>query len=78
MENNTLVINEQAYGTEQLLKLTTLVYLKEALAAQQYETCKELVETAKKAGVQATDISAAIADYLKGVTPGATRQNRLR
>ena len=55
---------QKALGTDRLLKLTALVYLKEALIAQEYETCQELIDTAKALGVEAGDISAVIADYL--------------
>ena len=51
MENNVLINEEQALGTDQLLKLTALVYLKEALLAQEFETCRELIDTAKKLGI---------------------------
>jgi len=78
MENNVLVSEEQALGTDQLLKLTALVYLKEALVAQEYETCQELIDTAKKVGVNTGDISAVIADYLNADNPGRQRGNRLR
>ena len=52
MENNVLLNEEQALGSDQLLKLTALLYLKEALVAQEYETCQELIDTAKNLGVR--------------------------
>ena len=78
MENNVLVKDEQALGTDQLLKLTALLYLNEALIAQEYETCRELIDTAKKVGVNQGDISAVIADYLNANNPGNRKANRLR
>jgi hypothetical protein len=78
MENNVLVSEEQALGTDQLLKLTALVYLNEALVAQEYETCQELVDTAKSLGINPSDISAVIADYLNPKNPGRQKNNRLR
>ena len=78
MENNVLVNDDQALGANQLLKLTTLVYLKEALVNQKYETCQELIDTAKNLGVTSGDISAVIADYLNADNPGRQKTNRLR
>jgi hypothetical protein len=78
MENNALVIQEQALGSDQLLKLTALLYLNEALVAQEYETCQELIDTAKNLGVNPGDISAVIADYLNAHNPGRQKANRLR
>ena len=88
MKNNVLSNQEQALGTVQLLKLTALVYLSEALIAQEYETCQELIDTAKDLGVDPREISAVIADYLSaqggfatggnGDNPGKKKTNRLR
>jgi len=78
MENNVLLNEEQALGTGQLLKLTTLVYLKEALVSQKYETCQELIDTAKNLGVDQGDIKAVITDYLNAGNPGKIKTNRLR
>ena len=69
---------QKALGTDRLLKLTALVYLKEALIAQEYETCQELIDTAKNLGVDQSDISALIADYLNADNPGRQKGNRLR
>jgi hypothetical protein len=78
MENNVLLNEEQALGTDQLLRLTALVYLKEALTAQEYEACQELIDTAKKVGVNPGDINGVIADYLNAGNPGRQKTNRLR
>ena len=55
----------QALGSDQILKLTALLYLKEALITQEYESCQELIDTAKNLGANPGDISAVIAGYLK-------------
>ena len=78
MENNVLQGTQQAFGQDQLLKLTALLYLKEALVDQKYENCQELIDTAKGLGVAQGDISAVIADYLKVDNPGRLKTNRLR
>ena len=78
MENNVLSNQEQALGSDQILKLTALLYLKEALVAQKYESCRELIDTAKDLGVDPSDISAVITDYLNPGNPGRQKGNRLR
>ena len=78
MKENVLLKEQQALGTGQILKVTALLYLQEALVAQQYETCQELIDTARELGVEKGDISAAIADYLNADNPGRQKGNRLR
>ena len=83
MKNNVLIREEQALGSGQLLKVTASLYLKEALVAQEYESCQELIDTAKTLGVTQTDISAVITAYLRGDKAVAkneanTSKNRLR
>jgi len=78
MKNNVLLNEEQALGTDQLLKVTALVYLQEALVAQKYETCQELIDTAKNVGVNPGDITAVITDYLNAGNPVKQKTNRLR
>jgi hypothetical protein len=78
MKNNVLPNPELALGPDQILKLTALLYLKEALVAQEYESCQELIDTAKNLGVDPGDISAVIADYLNANNPGRQKGNRVR
>ena len=78
MKNNVQFNEQQALGTDQLLKVTALLYLQEALIAQEYETCQELIDTAKNLGVDQGDINAVITDYLNADNPGRTKTNRLR
>ena len=78
MKNNALLNQGQALGSDQILKLTALLYFKEALIAQEYESCQELIDTAKDLGVNPGDISAVIADYLNADNPGRQKTNRLR
>jgi hypothetical protein len=78
MENNVLINQGQAFGSDQILKLTALLYLKEALVAQEYESCQELVDTAKNLGIDQGDISAVITDYLNADNPGRQKISRLR
>ena len=78
MKNNVQFNEQQALGTDQLLKVTALLYLQEALIAQEYETCQELIDTAKNLSVDQGDINAVITDYLKVNNPGRAKTNRLR
>ena len=78
MENNVLINQGQASGSDQILKVTALLYLKEALVAQDYESCPELIDTAKNLGVDPGDISGVIADYLNADNPGRQKTTRLR
>jgi hypothetical protein len=78
MENNVLLNGEHALGSDQILKVTALLYLKEALVTQKYESCRELIDTAKNLGVSKGDISAVIADYLNADNPGRQKGNRVR
>jgi hypothetical protein len=78
MENNVLLNQGQALGPDEILKVTALLYFKEALAAQKYESCQELIDTAKNLGVSPGDISAVIADYLNADNPGRQKGNRVR
>ena len=70
MKNNVLANQGQALGSDQILQVTALLYLQEALIVQEYESCQELIDTAKNLGVDPGDISAAIADYLNADNPG--------
>jgi hypothetical protein len=60
----------KALVQDQILKVTALLYLKEALIVQEYESCQELIDTAKNLGVSQGDISAVIAEYLSANNPG--------
>ena len=78
MENNVLIKDQNAAGTDEILKVTALLYLKEALVTQRFEACQELVDTARKIGVDGNDISAVIAEYLNADNPVKPKGNRLR
>lgn len=60
---------------DQLLELTALVYLKEALIAQEYEACQELIDAAKNLGVGQGDISAVIEGYLLAQNAGIPKKS---
>ena len=77
MENNVLIKEQQAQGAESILKVTALLYLKEALLAQQYESCPGLIDAAKDLGVSQGEITDLISDHLKARSPGRREANRL-
>ena len=53
-----------------LLKVTALLYLKEALYKQKYEQCPELVQTAKRYGVTTEEVQMVIARYVRRLQQG--------
>lgn len=53
-----------------LLKVTALLYLKEALYKQKYEQCPELVQTAKRYGATTEDIQTVIGRYVRRLQQG--------
>ena len=68
---------------EEVLKVSALLYFKEALGRQEYESCAELAAAARQLGAQQGEIDAAIAAHLRGDqanAPNESKQpvNRLR
>ncbi len=74
MKNNAL-LQEEVLGSDQILQVTALLYLKEALVNQQFESCPEIIDSAKKFGVSQEDVSAVIKDYLN---PARIAPSRLK
>ena len=64
--SNTVI---RSKGAEDTLKVTALLYFKEALAKEQYEDCAELIQTAKRFGAGEAEISTAIVEYLRPLRP---------
>ena len=59
--------------TEDMLKLTALLYFREALIKEQFEDCAELVRTAKEYGADSRHIRAVIASTVRKDKGGRTR-----
>jgi len=79
MRNNNVLTNDRpALGSGEILRLTALLYLQEALVAQKYESCRELIDTAKELGVEQGDITSVITDYLNANGPGRSKASRFR
>ncbi len=69
--------------TDDILKVTALLYFTEALQQQQFEDCKALILAAKELGAEQAEIQEVIAAYLRGDQGGGNREahrvkNRLR
>ncbi len=63
--NNNAVVNDQhddAVVYDRVLKVTSLLYFKDALLNQHYEDCAELILAAKSFGAQSGEISRIIAE----------------
>ena len=58
MEGNAILEDE-------VLKVSALLYFKEALVRQEYETCAELAAAAKEHGAEQSEINGVIAAYLQ-------------
>ena len=74
MEGNAILEDE-------VLKATALLYFKDALVEQEYETCAELATVAKEHGAGQSEINEVIAMYLRGGKAqgaGAKPVNRVR
>ncbi|MCR4336373.1 MAG: hypothetical protein NUV91_01005 [Candidatus Omnitrophica bacterium] len=67
---------DQAVNSDEVLKVTTLLYLQEALLKEKYEGCKELIEIAKKFGAQQSEIKEVIAAYIRDKAGGQNGANR--
>ena len=64
MKNELITGNDvkEWLQSDEVLKLTALIYLKEALVAQRYEECAALISEAKDLGAKQSEINALIAD----------------
>ncbi|MCB9772178.1 MAG: hypothetical protein H6754_06470 [Candidatus Omnitrophica bacterium] len=68
MENNLTIKGREngQLNSNEVLKLTSLIYLKEALLAQRYEDCAELIRDAKGFGAEQVEISALLVEVFRG------------
>lgn len=53
---NNRIEQETLSGTDQVLKTTALLYLKEAVINEEFERCSELVDSARKYGAEENEI----------------------
>ncbi len=71
---NVMVQNNQT--AENALQVTALLYLQEALAAERYEECTELIGSAKELGVGQTEISTVLASYIRRLKGNGNEANQ--
>lgn len=64
------VKNIQTSLSNQILKATALIYLKDALDNQDYEECEELIQKAKKFGATQNDIDEILQAEIRFIRPG--------
>jgi hypothetical protein len=62
------------YTGDQALRVTALLYLKEALVKERYEECPELIAAAKRFGATQRDIRANIAKGLRRLKLGGAAE----
>ena len=66
MNNNTMYKNDPLATSENnVLKVTALFYIMDALFTEKYESCDELITLAKNFGASEDEISAIIAQFIK-------------
>ena len=53
-----------------MLKTTSLIYLKDALANERYEDCAEFIKTAKRFGAEKSEVKKVISGYIRGLRVG--------
>lgn len=80
--NHEKKTNQDENSRENLLKVTALLYLKEALYKEKYEECPELIAVAKRYGVEQTEIQKVISRHVlrlkKGLVYEASAKERGR
>ena len=72
MENRILALPQadEAFAADSLLKVTSLLYLKDALQREHYEECAFLVQSAKSFGASSSEVSDVIASYVQKIRVG--------
>ena len=62
---NEVVLNNRVAAANDVLKATALLYLKEALFKEDYESCNELIANAKRFGAQQSEIDEALFAFIR-------------
>jgi hypothetical protein len=64
---------------DELLKVTALVYFKDALVKQEFEACEELIALAKNFGASTSEVTDVIISFIRGdKTSGGRETNRIK
>lgn len=58
-------------NNDEIFQVTALLYFKQALLAQEFESCPELIRVAQEFGVSQEQINEVIASYVRGDKTGA-------
>ena len=66
MEGNAILEDLPGRQAGEVLKATALLYFKDALVKQEYETCAQLAAAAREHGAAQSEINEVIAMYLRG------------
>ena len=64
--------------SDALLKVTALLYLKDALRKEDFESCQELIESAREYGANEGEIKEALVSAAKTIGGGPQEASRLR
>jgi hypothetical protein len=67
MNNLFNQIQIETNGLPQVIKITSLLYLKDALNREEYEQCPELIQTAKDNGATKEDVQKEILGFIANV-----------
>jgi len=76
---NNLIFNNKNTKTvrpDEMLKTTALIYLTDSLVQEDYESCSEIIDRAKKFGASRTEISRLITGFIKGINNGQKTSNK--
>ena len=65
MERNVVFNNGKTMtvSLDEMLKVTALLYLKDALFKEEYEGCAELIKAAKSFGARKSEVSKVLTEY---------------
>jgi hypothetical protein len=63
---------------DEIFKVTALLYFKDALVKQEFESCKELVDIAKQYGAEQSEIDEVVTGFLRGDKTAGKQANRIK
>lgn len=69
---------QKSSNHDQILKVTALLYLKEALIKEEYEDCSNLIQNAKDFGAEDKEISELILQHIRGIKGKQKKMNVTR
>jgi len=75
--NNNLVSNNSYTTGDEILKLTALLYIEDALTNEQFEDCRELIKSAKELGARSSEIRQVLLGYIRRIRLGPSRTSEV-